>query len=191
MLVGGIGSATAARLVTGKQIKNGSIQFADLSKAAKKKLLGKPGARGTQGSQGAQGAQGAKGDTGAAGPFPSTLPSGKTVKGAFTLASTGTAAGERADNALNYGFALETAPTVNILRAGDPSTAACPGTFTDPAASPGNLCVYERFNSNTGLVQTSGNGGDGTSYKSGAGLFSLSAAAGNTFSTGSWAVTAP
>ncbi len=58
LLVGGIGSATAARLITGKQIKNGSIQFGDLSKQAKKKLRGQRGLRGSQGAAGAQGAQG-------------------------------------------------------------------------------------------------------------------------------------
>src|SRR3954447_14306044 len=61
LVVGGVGSATAASLITGKQIKNGSIQYSDLSKKAKKKLGGKRGATG------AAGLAGAKGDTGAQG----------------------------------------------------------------------------------------------------------------------------
>jgi hypothetical protein len=63
LVVGGVGSATAASLITGKQIKNGSIQFGDLSKKAKKKLRGK---RGGIGATGAAGAKGDKGDTGLA-----------------------------------------------------------------------------------------------------------------------------
>jgi hypothetical protein len=65
LVVGGVGSATAASLITGKQIKNGSIQYSDLSKKAKKKLRGKRGKTGAAGVGGAKGDQGAKGDPGA------------------------------------------------------------------------------------------------------------------------------
>jgi hypothetical protein len=67
LLVGGIGSATAARLITGDQIKNGSIHFGDLSSKARKKLRGKKGRAGSRGARGTQGAQGAKGNTGSTG----------------------------------------------------------------------------------------------------------------------------
>ena len=62
------GTATAgtAVLITGKQIKNGSIGLADISASAKRALKGQRGPRGytgmgTQGVQGAQGAPGANG----------------------------------------------------------------------------------------------------------------------------------
>ncbi len=64
LLVGGIGSATAASLITGKQIKNGSLQYNDLSKKARKKLRG---TRGRTGKIGATGVAGAAGATGAPG----------------------------------------------------------------------------------------------------------------------------
>jgi hypothetical protein len=77
LLVGG-GSATAAKLVTGKDvknnsltgsdIKNGSVAAGDLSKAAKKALGGKTGARGAAGPAGPQGPQGPAGAAGAQGP---------------------------------------------------------------------------------------------------------------------------
>lgn len=67
LVVGGVGSATAASLITGDQIKDGSIQYNDLSKKAKKKLRGKRGQTGATGAAGTQGAEGDKGDTGAAG----------------------------------------------------------------------------------------------------------------------------
>jgi hypothetical protein len=61
------GSAVAATLITSKQIKNGTIQTADISKKAQKTLKGKTGARGPSGAAGAAGATGAKGDAGATG----------------------------------------------------------------------------------------------------------------------------
>ena len=62
------GSAVAASLITGSQIKNGTIQLNDLSKKAIAKLRGKQGARGLTGAQGLPGAQGLQGGQGVAGP---------------------------------------------------------------------------------------------------------------------------
>jgi hypothetical protein len=58
------GSAVAATLITSKQIKNGTIQTADISKKAQKTLKGKTGATGPIGAAGAAGTPGAKGDKG-------------------------------------------------------------------------------------------------------------------------------
>jgi len=60
------GSAGAAKLITGKQIKNGSIGLTDLSKAAKRALHGADGAAGSTGPQGPQGATGPQGPAGPA-----------------------------------------------------------------------------------------------------------------------------
>jgi hypothetical protein len=54
------GTATAAKLITGKQIKNGSIAKKDLSKAVRTALA----ERAEPGAQGIQGPQGPKGDKG-------------------------------------------------------------------------------------------------------------------------------
>ena len=62
------GTATAAKLITSKDIKNGTIKAADLSKSAKKALRGKRGATGAQGLPGATGPTGAAGPVGPAGP---------------------------------------------------------------------------------------------------------------------------
>src|SRR3954452_22194707 len=59
-------TAGAASLITGKQIKNGTIAKQDLSKAVRKQLA-KTGAGGAAGAQGARGAQGPAGDNGAPG----------------------------------------------------------------------------------------------------------------------------
>jgi hypothetical protein len=64
------GSATGAtRLITGKQIKNGSITAKDLSKSlrAQLKKAGTPGTNGAAGAKGDTGAPGGKGDPGTPG----------------------------------------------------------------------------------------------------------------------------
>jgi len=58
------GAAAAADLITGKDIKNGSIALKDLSKGAKKSLKGQRGARGPQGLQGIPGQRGPAGPAG-------------------------------------------------------------------------------------------------------------------------------
>jgi hypothetical protein len=73
-VVAGTGTATAAKLLTGKNVKDGSLAVKDLSAKARKALKGAKGARGPAGPagpagpQGAQGAQGAAGATGERGP---------------------------------------------------------------------------------------------------------------------------
>jgi hypothetical protein len=78
--------AVVAKMVTGAQIKDGSIGLKDLSKSARKSLKGARGVAGAQGATGAQGAVGAagpKGDLGPAGPTfgDTTSSTGATVTG--------------------------------------------------------------------------------------------------------------
>lgn len=71
----GTATAGAVKLITGAQIKNGSIQLVDLSPAAKAALKGQrgpqgiPGAQGLPGTPGSQGIQGAPGANGVNGGF--------------------------------------------------------------------------------------------------------------------------
>jgi hypothetical protein len=58
------GVATAGKLITSKDIKNGAISTADLSSSAKRALKGKSGPRGAQGAPGPQGPQGTPGPAG-------------------------------------------------------------------------------------------------------------------------------
>jgi hypothetical protein len=72
VLLASAGSATAARLITGKQIKNGSISSADVRNGSLVRGDFKPGQvpagpRGTQGPQGPPGPRGATGARGASG----------------------------------------------------------------------------------------------------------------------------
>jgi hypothetical protein len=67
LLVIGGGSAAAKALITGKDIKNGSIHLVDLGAGTKAKLHGAKGATGATGATGARGATGSQGATGPAG----------------------------------------------------------------------------------------------------------------------------
>src|SRR4051794_7854259 len=69
LLVATAGTATAARLITGKQIKDGSIAKQDLSSAIRTQLAmaGRPGAKGDPGPAGAVGPAGRTGEQGARG----------------------------------------------------------------------------------------------------------------------------
>jgi hypothetical protein len=72
------GSAVAASLITGKQIKNGTIHLKDINKKTRAKLQGDTG---PQGPQGAKGDQGPKGDPGE--PGPATGPAGGALAGSY------------------------------------------------------------------------------------------------------------
>jgi hypothetical protein len=69
--IGGVSSATAAKLITGNDIKDGSVTTLDLSKHAnnllKQKATGKPGPAGKTGPAGKDGVNGKDGKDGLAG----------------------------------------------------------------------------------------------------------------------------
>jgi hypothetical protein len=67
LAVGGVATAGAAKLLTGKDIKNGSIEPVDLSAKAKASLAAKPGRAGVAGPVGAAGPDGAAGAAGQSG----------------------------------------------------------------------------------------------------------------------------
>jgi hypothetical protein len=81
------GSAAATRLISSKDIKDGSISAKDLSKAVRAQLkkAGVPGQAGTAGATGPKGdtgAAGPKGDQGAPGPIAGT-PAGGALSGTY------------------------------------------------------------------------------------------------------------
>lgn len=59
---------SARKLITGKQVKDGSIQTKDLSRKARAALRGQTGPQGPAGAPGAPGPQGAQGEKGEQGP---------------------------------------------------------------------------------------------------------------------------
>jgi hypothetical protein len=124
--------------VGSKQLKKGSVTPAKLSKASKKTLTGVVG---RDGATGAQGPKGEKGEAGTAAPVGGTLPSGKTVVGAYGF-GTGDA-GTPSDGITFGGYRLSAAPAVHYIKEGEANPPGCTGTPLNPIADPGNLCVFE------------------------------------------------
>jgi hypothetical protein len=75
------------------------------------------------------------------GPLLGTLKSGQTLRGVFDM---GAESKEVRGGANSFQFPLLSAPSVNILKVGQ-TTTACPGLGggeTTPQAAPGQLCIY-------------------------------------------------
>jgi hypothetical protein len=174
--------------VTGVKVKDGSLLAADF-KAGQLP-------QGPKGEPGAPGPKGDKGDPGEAGAPGGILPGHATVKGEYVIDFYADIAGQAGDTAISFAASLSAAPSApheNFIRAGQGSTANCPGSASDPKAAPGNLCVYERVAANVGdgglfaLGSLTPNAAD----LYGAALGVSAIAKGTASSAGTWAVTAP
>ena len=91
------------------------------------------------------GAIGPKGDQGDPGPLLTTLPSGATIRGAYTYAGH-KATGYSPTHSLPFPFPLPAEPTLHVIDVGGQSSAECPGSASDPQAMPGHVCVYQSRN---------------------------------------------
>lgn len=159
LLVATAGTATAAKLITGKQIKDGSVALKDLSKGVRSQLAkaGKPGATGPQGPAGPQGTRGDAGpSTGpAGGDLTGTYPNPELRAGSVGTSEIGAIPAFRASMAAN-----QTVPTNSVAElecsveqfdiGGIHETAGSPGRATAPVAGIYELSMGARFsNSNT------------------------------------------
>jgi len=147
--------------------------------------------RALHGARGATGPTGLPGATGPTGTVGSVLPSGKTETGVYFAEGTATTVADLASSAISFPVPLASAPTASIVTSG--STTDCPGSVSAPAAAAGYLCVYVGDNVNVGEEDVYDPYGDpgGTTSRYGAGFIIDSDAAGNFYSDGTWAVTAP
>jgi hypothetical protein len=92
----------------------------------------------------------------------------------------------------SFAFPLSSSPTVHFIGIGDPAPAQCPGSFGNPQATPGNLCVY----ASSGIINSTAvlivdpelNLSDAASAR---GFTLIPNFAVTVWSSGSWAVTAP
>ena len=174
VLAGGSAFATSRYLITSKKQIKPSVRRA---------------------LRGATGPSGATGMTGATGPtvVGSVLPSGQTETGVYFAegTATGDGVGFLATASISFPVALASAPTPAVVTSG--GTTDCPGSVSAPAAASGYLCVYVGINRDIGeeaVYDPYGDSGDTTS-RFGAGFIVDSAGAGNFYSDGTWAVTAP
>jgi len=136
---------------------------------------------------------GAVGPTGPAGPLPATLPSGKTLTGAFGMRGDAAAGSEAVEDGISFQFPLASSPTVHVIAPSDTPPAECPGTSLAPAAMPGQLCIFFGFDSGNISTFSFYSAADGGSsiFTHGAVPYIRAAAAGYYESSGTWAVTAP
>lgn len=153
----------------------------------KKETAIDPDALGLRGPAGSPGVQGPPG------PFPDTLPSGETVRGAYqTSSQTAGATNVVIQDAHSFIYPLASVPTVTVIPVSGSATAACPGSAADPQAAPGNLCIYAAAGvsgaSPLCVFDPSMNTGCASSGTTG---FSVITNATDVFSMGTWAVTAP
>jgi hypothetical protein len=125
-------------------------------------------------------------------PSAGTLASGKTLTGRFGLSGVAVSGGHRAETGISFAFPFASAPTTSVIAPGGTPTAQCPGSFTNPQAAPGNLCLYESNDVNVSLdcVYT-GVSGCGVATQYGGVEFIESAMAGMFYAEGTWAATAP
>jgi hypothetical protein len=192
------GAAFAAGGLTKKQEKQ-VVKIA-------KKYAGKPGAQGPKGDTGATGAtgpkgeqgpkgdegkQGAEGEEGPAGPTETTLPSGKTETGTWSFNQY---SGEVI--LLNISFPLRVEPNLfkiaagnlEVLGEGASPTASCPGSYENPEAISGKICLYTERIENA-VASTTTFSPDGTT-----GFIQKYEAVNpgeRSYGRGTWAVTAP
>ncbi len=176
-----------------KQLKKEAVSLAKINSAAKKALkgatgpAGPAGAKGDKGEKGERGEKGDKGDRGEPGPLLETLPSGKTLKGAYTYAGH-YVSGYRPTDLIGYPVPLNFTPTSHVIAVAGAPTAQCPGTAENPLAAPGSLCVYQTRNDSSTPLQAEPEIAKG---HYGAVLFAAVTAGSDFEFNGTWAVTAP
>jgi hypothetical protein len=138
-------SADAATYYACVAKKGGAVRIVGkhtrCKRSEKRILLSSEGATGRNGLNGKNGTNGRNGKNGANGltGFTSTLPAGKTEEGTW---GAGVAAKSISYSSISFNIPLAAVPASTIIALGKPSTAACPGTVSNPQAASGNLCVY-------------------------------------------------
>ncbi len=172
-----------AKSVGTKQLKNGAVTKKKINRKTITALRGRAGPIGPPGAQGAKGDKGDKGDQGVPGPYPGTLPSGKTIRGTFNIGGTAASGGAVAVDDISFGFGFASAPVAHYVGT---ANANCPGTYLAPEALPGHLCIYSGDKTNTpGLGINLG------TKPYGATVYVASSGSGTFYDIGSWAATSP
>jgi hypothetical protein len=212
-------------MITSAQIKNGTIRLKDLSPATRKAVLGDIGPTGPKGANGANGAKGATGTTGAKGATGVTgaagtagtslfdggsIPSGKTIRGAWGGRYIAAIAGMQQNSyLLSVSFPLPApvaltdsdvqfgASTAGPVGDADP---ICTGSVASPTAPAGKVCIYvnegpngTRSNSTlTGFkLSAAGVNTDADRYGFEVRMVDAGTVPGTVRAEGTWAYTAP
>jgi hypothetical protein len=185
-------ASVAATLITSADIRNGAVRSIDLNDGGVRSV---DIDNGTVRSKDVANGSLQPGDFAANSlPYPGRLPSGKTVRGVYSMSGTADAASDYGSSPISFGWMLPAAPTAHFIEEGDAAPADCPGTAEMPAARPGHLCIYEGTMTNLAVRGfqdpiTASSGDFVRRY--GAEVSGRAAAAGDYWTSGSWAVTAP
>ena len=210
LVVGMAGSATAAALITGAEIQDGTVSTKDIKDKNLKLKDFKPSERDKlKGEQGPPGPPGLPGTPGAPGPSAfGPPPSGTLVKGggvlnAYTSAG-GTVLRDYAPLPFTTSPALSREAPRNLYyepsneaAAAEESAALCTGNYTNPTPTAGTLCVYPVSTDNENVAANQGQLYPGTAISGDAAesngfyVYVVSAAAGTMEFRYVWAYLAP
>jgi len=69
----------------------------------------------------------------------------RVQRGIYNILATGNAANELVGSEISFGVTLADVPAYHIVPAGGPNPVGCSGTYNAPNASPGHLCVFQRY----------------------------------------------
>ncbi|HEY2880604.1 hypothetical protein [Nocardioides sp.] len=120
-------------------------------------------------------------------------PKPKTLRGQFIVDGKAANPGDPFNDNISFGWDFKSPPTVHIITPGGTVPPACAGgTPTRPKAKPGNLCLFETFNDNTGTgleVCDMVNNCGPTASRYGAWLIAFAVTANRVSAAGSWAAT--
>jgi len=172
------GTATAATMITGWDIKNGTVTGLDVKESSLSKVPNADKLDGLDASKLVPGG---------------VVPKGVTIRGTYGISYPATGAQDEGVDSLSFGASLTFAPDATVIASGEAPTAQCPGSWSNPMAAPGQLCVYERLTGNAGerIVMGATANQTGRADRFGAVVSIRSLQAGTTWSVGTWAVTAP
>ena len=130
--------------------------------------------------------------------YKAEIPPRRTLTGIWEASVVATGNGEAAEDAISFAVPLAAAPTVIVVPKGGAVPAGCSGTRTHPGASPGNLCIFVGWNTNTttpdniaGNYKAESLAGDQGATRNGTVVYVHAAAAGLVETGGSYAVTGP
>jgi len=154
---------------------------------------GPQGKEGLPGKEGLQGKEGKEGPEGKEGGPTTVLAKGQTevgTWGAWGLGGTNGVIGTNVTYHIPLSGALNGAH-VHFIKSGEASTAECPGKHAAPAATSGNLCVYETFHNESTLLaifaSSSGVGSGSDAY--GFDVYFSTSGTEGVWNYGTWAVT--
>ena len=122
---------------------------------------GEKGDKGDTGERGEKGETGERGERGEAGsPWTAggTLPNNKSETGTWSAGEYGATAGPQA---VSISFSLPLPMPlgegdIHFLEVGEEHTTECPGSVEEPAAAPGNLCIYSAEFENLTFMESAG-----------------------------------